>query len=149
MYCYFRSIFVPRNCYFKFLLYFFKRLHIIIYRQSINRHIRLVLVIIKFTSAMLLWCSINIVFCLLFNIYKYIKNSLVWSSISQFIGGKSPKITKILCEITTSAFKVATAGQIASSSFPSQPGVFCTIFLFYLNDLPSAALSLILSISSL
>ena len=49
----------------------------------------------------------------------------------------------------TSTFKVGTACRFGSLSFPGRAGVVFTIFVLYLNDLPSRALSLILSISSL
>ena len=69
---------------------------------------------------------------------------------SQFISGKSRNIQKLLgylSEIVTSIFKVGTSycsGRLTSSSFQgrsSLPGVFHTIFVLYLNDLPSEALS--------
>ena len=41
----------------------------------------------------------------------------------------------------TSTFKVGTAGRSASPSFPSCAGVFPTIFVLYLNYLPSEPLS--------
>ena len=62
---------------------------------------------------------------------------------------KSSKSLRYLKEIVTSKLKVGTAGQSPSPSFPRRSGVFPTIFDLYLNDLPSQALSLILSISSL
>ena len=49
----------------------------------------------------------------------------------------------------TSTFKVVTADRFASPSFPDLSVVFQTIFVLYLNDLPSEALSLIQSISFL
>ena len=49
----------------------------------------------------------------------------------------------------TSTFKVGTASLFAFLSFPGCGGVFPTIFVLYLNDLPSEALSLISSISPL
>ena len=53
-----------------------------------------------------------------------------------------------MSEIGASTFKVGTAGRFASPGFPACVGVFPTISVLYLNDLPSEALSLILSISS-
>ena len=55
----------------------------------------------------------------------------------------------------TSTFKIGTAGcdgQFSSPLFPDSLNISCvfpTIFVFYLNDLLSEALSLILSIFSL
>ena len=49
----------------------------------------------------------------------------------------------------TSTFKVCIAGRFASPSFPGPAGVFPTISVLYLIDLPSEALSLLLSILSL
>ena len=49
----------------------------------------------------------------------------------------------------TSTFKVCIAGQFASPSFPGPAGVFPTISVLYLIDLPSEALSLLQSILSL
>ena len=49
----------------------------------------------------------------------------------------------------TSTFKVGTASRFGSPSFPGCAGNVSTFFVLYLNDLPSGALSLILSISSL
>ena len=48
-----------------------------------------------------------------------------------------------------STFKVGTGGRFTSQSFPGLSGVFPTIFVLYLNDLPSEALSSTSSISSL
>ena len=41
----------------------------------------------------------------------------------------------------TSTFKVGTAGRFLSSWFPGLAVVFPTIFVLYLNDLPSEVLS--------
>ena len=74
------------------------------------------------------------------------------SSISQFINGKSRNLQNLLrylCGILTSRFKVGTAGRFAYLSFPGSAGVFPTIFVLYLNDLPYETLSSILSIWSL
>ena len=69
---------------------------------------------------------------------------------SQFISGKSRNIQKVLgylSKIVSSIFKIGTSccgGRPTSSSFQGRfglLGVFHTIFILYLNDLPSEALS--------
>ena len=63
---------------------------------------------------------------------------------SQIIIGKSRNLQKLLrhlSEIVTSTFKVGTVCRFASPSFPGRAGVFPTIFVLHLNDLPSKALS--------
>ena len=40
----------------------------------------------------------------------------------------------------TLTYKVGTGGRFASPSFPGLSGVFPTIFVLYLNDLPSEVL---------
>ena len=65
------------------------------------------------------------------------------------------KLLKYLSGIVNSTFKVGTAsccGRFASPSFPGRSalrGVFPTIFVLYLNHLPSEALSLTSLILSL
>ena len=62
------------------------------------------------------------------------------SSISQFINVKSRSLQKLLrylSWIVTSTFKVGTASLFTFPSFPGCGGVFPTIFVLYLNDLPS------------
>ena len=72
------------------------------------------------------------------------------SSISQIISSKSRNLHKLqtyLSGTVTSTFKVGTAdcgGRLRSSLFPGRSGfsgAFPTIFVLYLNDLPSEALS--------
>ena len=97
---------------------------------------------------MLLWCIINT--------QSFVHNKS--SSTSQFTNSKSrnlQKLIKYLSEIGTSTFKVGTAGcggWFTSPGFPVHvglSGVFTTIFVLYLNDLPSEALSTTSSILSL
>ena len=99
------------------------------------------LVITKFTPVMLLFCSINTQFS------AHDKSS----SISQFINGKSRDLQKLLGYLSrtvTSMWKVGTGGRFASPSLPGLSGVFATIFVLHLNDLPSEALSSTSSTSS-
>ena len=73
------------------------------------------------------------------------------SSVSQFISGKPRNLEKLLrylSDLVTLTFRVGTSGRFAAPSFPGGAGVFLTIFVEYINDLPSDALSLILSIWS-
>ena len=79
-------------------------------------------------------------------------------SVSQFINGKSRNLQKslnYLSEIATSTFDVDTpgcAGWIVSHAFlgcGSRSGVFSTVFVIYLNNLPSEALSSTSPVSSL
>ena len=91
----------------------------------------------QFTFVMFLYYSINT------QSFAHDKSS----SVSQFISGKSRNLQKLLRylgEIVTSTFKIGTAGLICIS-FISKP----CYFVLYSNDLPSEALSLILTISSL
>ena len=53
-----------------------------------------------------------------------------------------------MSDVVTLTFRVGTSGRFAAPSFPGGAGVFLTIFVEYINDLPSDALSLILSIWS-
>ena len=86
-----------------------------------------VLVITKFTPAMLLFCSVNA------QSFVHDKSS----SISQFVNGKSKDLQKELrymIEIVTSTCKIGTGGRFASPSFPSLSGlVFTQLFLFYIQ----------------
>ena len=69
------------------------------------------------------------------------------SFISQFISGKSRNLQKLLrylIGIVTSAFKADTSGYGGRGGLL---GVFLTIFVLYLNDLPSEVLSSTSSIS--
>ena len=80
------------------------------------------LVIIKFTTVILLFCSINT------QSFVHDKSS----SNSQFINGKSTylqKLLRYLSGIVTSIFQVGTGGRFASPSFPGLYGVFPTIFV--------------------
>ena len=84
--------------------------------------------------AMLLWCSDNT--------QSFVHDRS--NSISQFISGESrnhKKMLRHLREIVTSTFKAGTNGRSASPSFPGRSGVFPTVFILYLNDLPFEALS--------
>ena len=70
----------------------------------------------------------------------------------KFVHGKSRNLQKVLRYfggIVISTFKFGAASGFSSPSFSDHSGIFPSIFVFYLNDLPSEALSLILPISSL
>ena len=93
-------------------------------------------VIIKFTPA----CYYDVL-----SIHSLLPNNKS-SSISQFVNGKSRNLQKLLrclSGIVTSTFKVGTVGcpgRFTSPGFPGRDGlsgVFPTIFVLYLNDLPS------------
>ena len=80
------------------------------------------LVITKFTTIMLLFCSINTQY------FAHDKSSYI----SQFINSKSrdlQKLLRYLSGIVTSTFKIGTGGRFASLSIPGLSGVFPTIFV--------------------
>ena len=78
LYCYFRSIFVPGNCSFNFLLYIFWNFDMIIYRQCKNWNIKSYFIMTFWQH--IVFCPWQIKFC--FPVYQ-------WQVM------KSPKITKI------------------------------------------------------
>ena len=114
----------------------------------------MVQIITKCTPVMLSWCSINT------QSFVHHKSS----SISQFISGRLRNLQNVLRYLSgtvTSAFKAGTGGcgvfggWVPFGFFGGFGGcsglldVFLDYFVIYVNDLPSEALSLITSISSL
>ena len=143
MCCYFRSIFVPRNCSLIPLLYILYKFDVIICRQINNWSIKFSIIYLKCFSScwydchwLNKWISIWIsCYCRCYWYLWYHTFLLPWSNfISQLIYGKSRNLLKL--------FKYFNGTTTSVSYVLLSSGILPIIFVLYSKDLLFIVLSL-------